>query len=627
MKNLTALLCWGALACSPGPTGVVVNQSVTVVVNAGPERGGPPAGIDLADPRIAAAERELVHLLGGSLVFELDPALQPSFDRALQPAIVAGLEQTVTQLQYLSERHPDAFAFTKAHLKTIRWSYAPSENPPDPALDTASGVLTIGVPSSRGVLIADGDIVGAVLGALERHDVDRYEGMPAERVPAGEERDYFDYQSHYHRPAENPNAPKLSSDERDLIRLGNILALYPRIKDPALQKDARKWLLSAGSRLRRVYADKQADDRTRRRASELRPAWIRWLNQNQAALDANERRDMAELLFERSYFPTESFRSGFDSLAFAQPTLTAWLARGGRAENENAPDRAETLIVCPYTWDRDVNRISAPGHCNAALYLDLFTAPGGPAKLAALVVKSKSDPLTQTALLHVMTHRGVPAMLELFAQFANDDAAARASLSALAAFDGWGAQHSPREDEVALDPQPLFDRIPTWWKSYPGRRPQTLFLLTQLANRYEGIIAWPKLPTYLGSRISAEELSGFLDQSPRAIWFLQNLAGGLSDGWRKSAVLIPKLDSWLTHRSRQSSDGPEPYYLTERVVELLCDAGTKSDLIELQKFLKKRLESFPSEQRDLGSFAEKSLSELCPKVRDEKPKQPVLFGD
>jgi hypothetical protein len=68
--------------------------------------------------------------------------------------------------------------------------------------------------------------------------------------------------------------------------------------------------------------------------------------------------------------------------------------------------------------------------------------------------------------------------------------------------------------------------------------------------------------------------------------------------------------------------------MTERVAELLCRAGTKGDLVDLQRFLKKRIESFPEQRNNLESFAEEKLSELCPKVHDETPaKKPVLFGD
>jgi hypothetical protein len=626
--SLVACLACGVLACSPGPSGVVVSQRVDVIINAGPNQGSTPAGLDLADPRVAAAERELARLLGRPLSFELDPALLPSFDQTLQSAFVLGLEQIVSELQYLGEQHKDALDFAKAHLKIIRFAYAPTQDPPKPELDLATSALTIRVSSNQYTLVGRGDIAETLLGAIELEQMGRYDGMTADRVPEAEQRAYFEYQKHYHRPVQKPGAPKTSSYEQDIIELGNVLALYPRIKDPGLAQDARAFLAAQGGSLRRAYTDRDLDPAGASRAKALTSTWMAWVNQHRAEFDAKERRAIVEVMFESSYAAANDFRAGFDGFAFAEPILTAWIQRSKTPNGADSSDRTDLLVVCPYNLDDHSGRLSDPRYCNGSLYVDTVAVPGGSKRLADFLIRGKSDALTATALLHVLDHRGVPALLELFAALEPDEPSARASLRALAAYSGWGTQRQRSADEVVLDPQPLFDRIPVWWKNYPGRRPQVLFLLTELAARYEGVIAWPKLASYLGSRISAQELSGFLDQSPEAIWSLQNLADALGDGWRKSAVLLPKLDSWLTNYSRQTSDGPEPYYMTERVMELLCAAGTKSDLVELQKFLKKRLESFPSERQNLGSFAEKPLSEQCPKLGPDKPsKPPVLFGD
>lgn len=621
-----SLALWGALACASAPNGIVVSQSVTVVIDSGPDKGARPPSIDLGDPRIAVAEREFKHLLGHALAFELDPALVPSFDHSLHPVFVEALERTVTQLQYLSDRQPDDFAFGKAHLATVRFSYAPTQSLPDPSLDEGNGVLTIAVSSDRGSLVEDGDVVRAVMDALEHHRILRYDAMPAERVPAGEEREYFTYQSHYHRPL--PNAPKQSSEDVELIRIGNALALYPRSKDPALRKDEREWLVMVGSRVDSALANPQRDPVATRRAQAVQPIWVAWLNGVAPELDDREREQISELFFERHSGATDAFRRGFDTLGFAAPILDAWSKHAAEDDELGSHNRTEQTVVCPYSWDREHTSISGRGYCNGVLYLDVAQGAGGPKRLAALLSRSKNERLTATAVLHIMEHRGVPAMLELLAALDGDEPASRASLAALAAFPGYGRQSSNDPDRVPIDPTPLFERIPAWWKGHPPRRPLLLLLLAELTNRYPGVVAWSKLPEYLGSRVSAEEFTAFLDSNPRAVSFIGDFADGLSDGWRKSSVLIPKLESWLTTYSRSRGDGPEPHYMTDRVADLLCRAGTKADLVDLQRFLKKRIEAFPEERNNLDEFAEEKLSELCPKVRDEKPgKKPVLFGD
>jgi hypothetical protein len=108
------------------------------------------------------------------------------------------------------------------------------------------------------------------------------------------------------------------------------------------------------------------------------------------------------------------------------------------------------------------------------------------------------------------------------------------------------------------------------------------------------------------------------------------LAKSFSEGWSRSALLIPKLEGWLGAYNKAGGDGPSPYYATERVVEALCVAGTSRDIKALQAFLRERIESFPSENSNLGSFTEKRTSELCPKFEDDptpKGKPSVLFGD
>jgi hypothetical protein len=617
---------WGALACSPPPSSVVVTQSVTVVIDSGPDKGTRPASIDLGDPRIAVAEREFKHLLGHALAFELDPALVPSFDHSLHPVFVDALERTVTQLHYLSEQLPDDFAFGKAHLTTVRWTYAPTQSPPDPALDAASGVLTIAVSSDRGSLVENGDVVRAVMDALELHRITRYDTMPAARVPAGEEREYFKFESHYHRPL--PNAPKRSSDDIELARVGNVVALYPRLQDPELRRDAGEWLAMMGSRVRSAYLRTKDDPVAAQRAVELQPLWIRWLNRAAPELDDRARERIAELFFERQSAESDAFRRGFDTLGFAGPTLAAWLQHAGAEQELDSHNRTEQSVICPYSWDREHSSVTGRGYCNGALYVDVFQGAGGPQKLAALLTRTKSDLFTDTAVLQIMVHRGVPAMLELLAALDADEGASRTGLAALAAFSGFGPRSSTESDEVPLDPKPLFDRIPAWWKSRPARRPLVLLVLASLTHRYPGVVAWPELPAYLGGRVSAEEFAGFLDTRADAVSFIGDFAAGLSDGWRKSSVLIPKLDTWLTNYSRTPGDGPEPHYMTERVADLLCRVGTKADLVDLQRYLKKRIDSFPEQRNDLEVFAEEKLSELCPKVHDEKPgKKSVLFGD
>jgi hypothetical protein len=76
---------------------------------------------------------------------------------------------------------------------------------------------------------------------------------------------------------------------------------------------------------------------------------------------------------------------------------------------------------------------------------------------------------------------------------------------------------------------------------------------------------------------------------------VRTLADSLSRGWRRSPVLIPTLERWLTTGAQNPGHGPEAYYGTERVADFVCRPGRKTDLADLQTFLKKRIEAFPEE--------------------------------
>jgi hypothetical protein len=68
----------------------------------------------------------------------------------------------------------------------------------------------------------------------------------------------------------------------------------------------------------------------------------------------------------------------------------------------------------------------------------------------------------------------------------------------------------------------------------------------------------------------------------------------------------------------------------DSAAEVLCAAGTSQDLRALQAFVRKRLESFPKQERYIGFFADKKQSELCPKLGADEAKRaepPLLFGD
>src|SRR5690606_30557899 len=100
-----------ALGCggnAPAPTQVVVNNTVHVTVNDGPDAGKPPAAIDMTDKRIHVAFEAISKLLGHPVRFEIDNSLLPKFGPRLHEVFVEALETLVTSLEYAKKHYSPA---------------------------------------------------------------------------------------------------------------------------------------------------------------------------------------------------------------------------------------------------------------------------------------------------------------------------------------------------------------------------------------------------------------------------------------------------------------------------------------------------------------------------------------
>jgi hypothetical protein len=629
-----ALVALGLCAhCSPAtpPTAVVVNNEVNVSVTTHGGQGEVPPTIDLNDPRIGVAQREIARLLGHPLNFEVDPTLVPNFDQQFHDAFVAALETSVTSLQYCKEHIPHAFAYAAAHFKTLRWKYSASKRVERPELDVGAGLLEVWVPPNEWQLLEDSTLFGVFERALDRDRVLRYSDLSAEKIPPAEHAGYLEFLTDYRKPTPDKDGRVPSSEEVQLRQTRQLIALYPLLQDAALKKKLREHLGYAGSRFQRALYEPPEDPKERALGIQVHGLWIAWLNRYRDDLSRSEQERVAELMYRRSYADTPQMRKGFDGWGFALPFVRQWTKRMLEVPPpRHKPEHGiQDQLACPFNRDSYSQSFTSTSYCNGALYIDVLRTPSGSKKLAQILLREKSPALTQAAVLHTLNVLGAEAVPSLLDAVATDDAAFKAALVALADFAGWGPAKS-RSDGPALVPAPLLERIPEWWQKYPGRRPQLLYLLTNLGEDYEGSITWPKLAEFLGAKISAEELTGFMQQNPNTLWSLRNLASALSEGWKRSTVLIPQLEIWLNAHNASGGRGTQPYYVAERSVELFCLAGTAEDIRALQRFLKQRLESHPSERRNLGSFAEAKMSELCPKFgakRGGASGNEPLFGD
>lgn len=628
--GVASLAAWLGVACSPAPTQVVVNNTVQVTISDGPNAGEPPATIDMGDKRISVAFEAIAKLIGHGVQFEIDNSLIPKFDARLHEAFIEALETLVTSLEYTKKYYPDATTFCGPHLQVIRFTYSPSKGDIETQLDVEKNRLDVPVPADEWRLLPDSLIASVFDDAWDEEKEHRYTTLAPEAVPVAEQAYYLDFIKSYHRPP--PGETELDKERREITRLGKILALYPRIQDPEVKAKARESLAYGGRDLRDWFAKLGETPALAAPLTPVHRAWIAWLNSEFDTLTDVKQRDLTSLVFTHSYQPAPGFGVGVDVVKLVTPRIEQWLARPPEKDRHSygPPDAVVDFMVCPFSSDPGAHRFSGPSQsCNGLAYTTLTEKGYQP--LVNLLRSVKAPALAQTAVLNLLNQRGAEAAAGLVDALRADKELARAAIVALAEFEGWGNRNR-RSELPELEPKPFVARIPGWWRAHPDFHGELLYLTVTLGDEYEGTVVWPKLADYLGSRLTGQEVASFLQQSPRTIWFLRLFVHSLSDGWSRSKTMIPELERFLNDVNASGSGEPSPYYVTERCVQFLCITGNSQDIAALQKFLRDRIERYPSEQRSLASFADSS-SRQCPEAKAEAAREAkgakagVTFGD
>lgn len=630
--GILGAVVWFGGGCTPAssPAQVVVNNTVQVTVTDGPNAGKTPASIDMDDKRIHVAFKAINTLLDHSVRFEIDNSLIPKFEQRLHEAFIEALETLVTSLEYAKKHYPSATSFAGPHLQTVSWTYSPSKGEVDTHLDVEKDRLDVPVPADEWRLLPDSMITTVFERAWDEEKVRRYTEAAPDAVPVAEQEHYFDFLRSYQRPP--PGDTEVDKELREIEVLRRQIGLYPLVSDPKLKAEVRRSLVYGGTKLRDWYADLEKLPALNKALHPVHVAWVKWLNAGFSELSDTQQRDIGQLVFTYSYKSAPGFPAGLDVVKLATPRIRSWLARS-KEKNRNsvdAEDGANSFIVCPYRYDEDDHHFSSGYQsCNGLLYTSLITKSYQP--LLQLLRTEKETALTQTAVLNLLNNLGSEAAVGLVEALWSDPTHARAALVALAGYTGWGK--SNRRDELPeLKPQPFLTRIPGWWRAHPEYHAELLYLTVTLGDEYEGTVVWPKLTEFLGGRLAAADVAGFLQQTPRTIWYLRLFVHSLSDGWSRSKMMLPELERFLNDAATSRRGEPSPFYVTERCVQFLCISGTAQDISALQKYLRDRIERYPSEQRSLSSFVDSS-SEQCPAAKAaaaheaKTSKTGVTFGD
>jgi len=614
----------GACGSPPAPDTVVIDNSLNVTIEAGGKRAASPATIDLGDPRIAAAQKRVAGLLGHPLGMEFDATLVKTFGDDLHRAYVSALESTASGLAHCQRGEPEAFAYGAERLRAVHLEYKPLGPGEHSDAALVESTLPIGVRTGGSRLIEGYEFCLSFQRSLKEDRARRFADIDPAKVPPEEEAAYLDHirlQAFRHSTEAEKQLDYLQ-------RCAKMAAFRPHITQPEVREDADELLANFASTLHDAMASQPGDAVMVTALAEAHRAWIAWANEFGTALDTSDRLDVARRLLWRSDPVHDQFSAGFDAPRFGMPTIERWLQDTAPTKPREGKDELENCIVNPLHRGAAPPELWFSGSCNGAVYSDLAHTPEGRRRLVGLLARWRNDVLIEAAVLHTLRDRGAETTLALLDALASDRDATRVALRALAELADWKNERRSRND-VELDAAPFLSRIPAWWKSQPEQRPTLLYLLVRIGEHREGAIPWPKLAQYLGRPISGAELAGFLAEDARNAWYLPALAGGFGPGWSRAKVFIPGVEAYLdAEANRQIRYGVRQTLM--RVVPLLCETGTRSDVVELQSALKNRAALFPSQRREIGAFAVQSPEELCPRIAPRKARASrgeTLFGD
>jgi hypothetical protein len=613
-----------AVGCGAPPARqLVVDNSSSVTIHTGGERGQSAVGIERDDPRVQVAEREIAELLKHPLAFELDAAVAAGFGDELPRVYLSALEDVASSFARCREREPAAFAFGASALSRIHLMYDPVSAEPTRPPELVESTLVMHVRPRSADLLDGSELCPALKRELALDQAERFAKADPRDVPVDDHADYLQFLLRLKGDPED-------ATQRNVHELGQalrLLSFYPHVVEPEIRVELDGWLSYFGSRLLYVLRERSNDAIFVTARGKAQRAWIQWVNSNAARLKRSERERLAELLFSRQ--KSVELAQGLDTLAFGLPILEHWVENAAFADPRRAPDRLHFFVVCAAERQHAEDpELSVLPFCSGTLFGDLAATPEGRRRLAALLRKHKNELLTQTALLHALRARDASSVALLLEELVEDAPTLRSALKALADYQDWRLQRvaSSREGVVS-DPAALLALVPRFWKSLPEQRPALLYLLIQLAHKRAHSVALSNLPNFLGSRIDAAALAGFLAEGGRALWVLPELLPALSPGFSRSDVILPGLLAWLDAdaRSRDSN----AYHVTERLVDGLCAAGLRSDVAALQRALRARAERYATQTQRLSSIIESSPEALCPQLERGKARstEPVWFGD
>jgi hypothetical protein len=405
------------------------------------------------------------------------------------------------------------------------------------------------------------------------------------------------------------------------VQIARVARLFPRIAPSTAEEStyalARKWLAKQVDYFADAYAEHEAAVRASPATSAFHrseAAWVAWLRANVDRLPPRDRFEVVDrLAVERRgnrEHPLGQGRyvdiafPGFDYLAYAMKVTDEWAAAGHPMKSDDAPDRMLLFIhvACPAPRD-GYGRHSSFFACEHTLYEYAMDRDPSMKTLAAYLLARKDPAITEAAfvdLIRLREQSTYGATVNLWRALEGDPAQWRVATAVVA-------------DQVGIVPDVtlLYDEAQRQWRALPAQRGATLYLIALIQDEaHRDLVDWKGFTRTFGSLASESDFAGFLDEAAMAPGYAASVWPGLSPGWSRAAVIVPRLDRFLD-RERDVSTMAMASRSIDSIVSRMCDEHAARDIAQMHAYLERRVATHASEQKDLETILYRTTPGHC----------------
>jgi hypothetical protein len=558
-----------------------------------------------SSPELAASFDAVAAAATHPVAFELDAKIREGKRPVQIDAMVGHAARAATHdLAALKRHEPYVFERVAPRLQRIEFRHGGGEA----RTATWSGTTLVLTSLYRWDLLSDGDLAD-VLRTMVFDDLERRFGSREPgQVTEADRRDYFVYAVHPRTPGHggpSPNAPATPLAIERVVRLSAVLGS----SDPALASEVRRWLFARANDMVSPTPKEDAPDLLRTRA-----AWVSWLDGVLPGATAAEKLEVARAVYGQGWAAGKGNRdnelSGFDAFAFGLAVVDAWIAAGHpttRAPGEPSSDLVD-LVVCPPIYEHDGRLSREDGNFSPWVRRAFF----GDTDLRRLVdaLAARGDAaLTAAVVYNLPSLDRVPVRARFLRELERHPRAWQVAMLRLIA-----EERSEGCDEG------LFEEANHVWREVPELRGTALHVIACKEARWRGVSDpfFVELPRRYGQSVGAPLFASFLDDGTDAMKLADVVWPAMSKGWSRVAVLLPRLDAFLSDPKVLAGADGEPMQTLLAIGARLCEDGETAEIARLHEALAARARNDASRARALAKVLEETSPGRCERKRRPK---------